>query len=121
MCERVCSWWSVPLSCQLLPGTISMKGLRAVLSIWHLLTYEAYDAADKGVEVTTVSCHNGFLLGQESLPRWFHHIHGHLSDENLHTQKMPERERQKKEEIQKDSELKIQTERAEDCHIDKKT
>lgn len=59
------------LSCQLLPGTINMKDLRAVLTMWHenFLTYEAYDAADKGVEVTTVSCHNGFLLGQESFPR----------------------------------------------------
>lgn len=49
------------------------------------LTYEAYDATDKGVEVTTVSCHDGFLLGQESFPRRLHHVHGHLADENLHT------------------------------------
>ena len=53
----------------------------------NVLTYKAYDAADKGVEVTTVSCHDGLLLGQESFPRRLHHVHGHLSDENLHTKK----------------------------------
>lgn len=81
---------SVSLSCQLLPGIISMKELGVSFAFLAFLTYEAYDAADKGVEVTTVSCHNGFLLDQESFPRWFHHIHGHLSDENLHTQAQTE-------------------------------
>lgn len=48
------------------------------------LTYEANDAADQRVEVAAVSRHDDFLLGQESLPRRFHHVHGHLADENLH-------------------------------------
>lgn len=47
------------------------------------LTYKAYDAANKRIEVTAVSCHYCFLLGQESFPRWFHHVHGHLPNENL--------------------------------------
>lgn len=68
---------------------VSCSARLLVLTIWlekkKSLTYEAYDATDKGVEVTTVSCHDGFLLGQESFPRRLHHVHGHLADENLHT------------------------------------
>ncbi len=71
--------------CHLLSDTINMMGFQDGFDYlaWKL-TNEAYDAAYKGVEVTAVSCHNGFLLGQESFPRGFHHIHGHLSNENLH-------------------------------------
>lgn len=48
------------------------------------LTDEADDAADERVEITVVPRHDGLLLSQESLPGRFHHVHGHLSDEDLH-------------------------------------
>lgn len=68
------------------------------------LTYEAYDAADEGVEVTAVPRHDGFLLGQQSFPRRLHHIHGDLSDENL-TQEI-EKERQIKKKWQSEGTMK---------------
>lgn len=59
--------------------------------IWKVLTYEADDAADEGVQVTAVSCHDGFLLRQEGFSGRLHHVHGDLSDKDL-------RERAQKEE-----------------------
>lgn len=83
-------WLMKCFSCQV-SDVIKMN---SSVAVWKLPTYEAYDAADKRVEVTTVSCHDGFLLGQQSFPRRLHHIHGHLANENLHT-----RERRKNQQV----------------------
>lgn len=57
------------------------------------LTDEADDAADERVEVTAVARHDGLLLSQERLPGGLHHVHGHLSDEDLGGERQKKRGR----------------------------